>query len=360
MPEIDFEGNEYRAEYKKTAAQEYEDLRKKLIKDLNMREKGNKFTHINRLRQADASDYMTTGIGYVFMTKPHLHLYNNKDIQDNFLQFIADSPLTDSLGKPTLNSLIIGSLDGAYGHSAVGNSPLKDTKFIPIITSSAESFETKDNILKTRETGENFLGNKIIYGDIQTESLGADTFNIEYTEYSDGALFLLHKTWVDYMHAIKRNKIRPYRRTRSYDDPSLAEQAGMEQYGGMGTDRDYVREKILDYACSVYYFLLDPDGTTIRYWCKYTGVFPTSIPYSAMSFNLGENKLRKLNIQYQYSYKNDMDPYTLEEFAYLTRGANVDDVEIKQMIGLDQHFYNTWRSTVGISPDRKKLIFFNK
>ena len=79
-----------------------------------------------------------------------------------------------------------------------------------------------------------------------------------------------------------------------------------------------------------------------------------------MSFKLGEHNLKKLNIVYQYSFKTDMDPYTLEEFAYLTRTANVDNEEINQMIDLDRHAYNTWRTTVGISPDRKKLVFFNK
>ena len=144
---------------------------------------------------------MTSGIGYVFMTRPHLNIDENDDIQDNFL-------LTISKGSSNQARMIRQNLCMNCKSDTGFTIP---SKFMPIITSSAESFETKDNILKIRETGENFIGNKIVYGDVQTESLNADTFNIEYTEYSDGSLLLLHKTWVDYIHAVKINKIKPKR-----------------------------------------------------------------------------------------------------------------------------------------------------
>ena len=307
-----------------------------------------KFTHFNRFRFTDELDYMTSGIGYVFMTKPHLNLFNNKDIQDNFLYSIAN-------GTTSLSKMIVENLD------AFAPTDIK-TKFMPIITSSAENFETKDNILKTRETGENFIGNKIIYGDVQTESLNADTFSIQYKEYNDASLLLLHKTWVDYIHAVKINKIRP--RRYSYVN-NLTVVDAIPSHGDAYTDQetgtDYVINRILDYASSVYYFLLDPDGTTIRYWCKYTGVFPTSVPYGAMSFKLGENTLKDLNIIYQYTFKNDLDPYTLEEFAYLTSSNQAVHVQGINATNLDKQHdpltNNTWRKFVTISNDRKRLIF---
>ena len=85
-----------------------------------------------------------------------------------------------------------------------------------------------------------------------------------------------------------------------------------------------------------------------------------------MSFKLGENSLKKLNIVYQYSFKTDMDPYTLEEFAYLTSFRNTNtskkDSDYKaEHINLDSNHdpirNNTWRSHVSISEDRKRLYF---
>ena len=321
-----------------------------------------KFTHFNRYRFADEVDYMTSGIGYIFMTRPHLNIIDNEDIQDNFL-------LAISKGTSQQSQMIKQNLCANY--NTTGGSAI-DSKFMPIITSSAESFETKDNILKIRETGENFVGNKIVYGDVQTESLNADTFNIEYTEYSDGSLLLLHKTWVDYIHAVKINKIRPKRYNNVKEVTlvsSIFKGADDREYG-----EDYVMSRTIDYASSLYYFLLDPDGTTIRYWCKYTGVFPTSVPYSAMSFKLGENSLKKLNIVYQYSFKTDMDPYTLEEFAYLTSFSIADTCKLRESkpnssfkesehnnleLNHDPIRNNTWRRHVTINEERTKLIFTN-
>lgn len=281
----------------------------------------NKYNHINRFRNVEGTDYFSSGIAYVFMTKPHLNLAKQKDIYDPFLRMMRD-------GNSELCKQTIANLDAKYGNG--------DGKFINIITNSAETFETKDNILKTKEDGETWVGDKIVFGDNQTESLGADTFNIEYTEYNDMALTYLHKTWVDYIHAVKRNKLHPYKSTDTYNT------------GGC----DYVQLKIIDYVSSVYYFVLDPDGHTIRYFSKYTGVFPTSIPYSAMSFKLGDSNLRKLNITYQYSFKEDLDPRILDEFAALSGTVENDFTYIN-----DGKLHNNWRSGVAISENRKHLYF---
>lgn len=288
---------------------------------------GNKHNQINRFRNNEGQDYLASGVGYVFMTKPHLNIALNEKIGDAFINSIKRS--SSETAKQ-----IVADLDGLHGGGT-------HTKFINLITNSVEAFETKDISLKTRDIGETFLGEKLYWGDTMFESMGGDNFTLEFTEYSDMSITLLHKTWVDYIHAVKTNKIQPYR-------------ADMH---GNTTGVDYVKLRMVDYASSLYYFLLDVDGQTIKYFAKYTGVFPVSVPYSAMSFNLGESHVKKLNIQYQYSFKEDMDPRILDEFAYLT-DSGISEKYDKYID--DNNLQNNWRDKVGISKNRQRLIFRNR
>ena len=146
------------------------------------------------------------------------------------------------------------------------------------------------------------------------------------------SITLLHKVWVDYINAVKINRISPSRGTSS-------------------DSTDYILEKKVDYASSVYYFLLDADGCTIKYYAKYTGVFPTNVPYSAMSFKLGESNIKKLSIQYQYSFKEDLNPEILDEFIKLTYSNDMPKRDN------DFRADKTWFNYVRITRDRKKMFF---
>ena len=82
--------------------------------------------------------------------------------------------------------------------------------------------------------------------------------------------------------------------------------------------------KILDYAGAVYYILTAEDGETILFWSKYYGVFPTNIPsgqYSWAAGNVISNP--QLDITYQFSFKEDFNPYSIIEFnANANVGSN--------------------------------------
>ena len=287
-----------------------------------------KYWDFNRFRLNDGQDYLSSGVAYAFFTRPHLNLLRNKNILDPFLRSVKEANNNSVAHK------LMCDLDGLQGGS--GNS-----SFIKVLTNSIESFECKDTVLKTREVGETFLGDKMSWGDTSIESTGPDTFTIEYTEYSDMSITLLHKIWLDYINAVKIDKIRPYRANKKNKADNDA--------------ADYILEKKLDYASSMYYFLTDADGTTIKYFAKYTGVFPISVPYSAMSFKLGESSVKKLSVQYQYSFKEDMNPEILEEFAFLTYTTSINPYSQD----IDSKAHKTWNKYVRISADRKKLIFIN-
>lgn len=170
-------------------------------------------------------------------------------------------------------------------------------KFMVFLSNEALSFEVGDVVLKTIEHGETFNGHKIIYGRSDIESNVAGEMSIRYVDTVNLDVFKLHLAWVDYINKVSRGVFCP--------------------------KRDYIKSKILDYASSCYYFLCGPDGSTILYWQKLTGVFPTNTSENTFSWDSGTLLAKpEINIKYSYSFKNTMDPIILSEFNMMAATSN--------------------------------------
>jgi hypothetical protein len=165
----------------------------------------------------------------------------------------------------------------------------------PFLSNLAGSFEISDEYIKTIEHGETLTGYKVQYGRHNIESKTAGTFNINYVDDKNLSVYKLHKAWVEYISRVYRGALSPRHK--------------------------YIQKKILDYATSVYYFVCGPDGSTILFWSKYYGVFPTNIPSSANSWSKGSMiKVPDYSISYSYSNKEDFNPAILVEFNQNSRG----------------------------------------
>lgn len=166
-------------------------------------------------------------------------------------------------------------------------------QFNTFLSNNSQSFEVSDEYIKTVEAGETFTGHQIIYGKNDLESKGSGEIGSKYTDDYNIDIFKMHKIWIDYISKVYRGEFSP---------KSI-----------------YKQRKVLDYAVSVYYFLLANDGETILFWTKYTGVFPTNTSSSIFSWD-SESTVKKpeLSIKYSYSFKNDLDPAHLAEFNTLS------------------------------------------
>ena len=299
----------------------------------------------NTFRVSEGIDYFSSNITYIFFTKPMMNLISPKNINDDFIRSLQVS-------EPSSTShLILEQLDALSSTSGCFNMLLSNT---------AESFDLKDNILKTKEVGETRMGSKIILGDNSMESYNSDSFTIQYTELSDMSITKMHKTWVDYIHLVKHNEAAPYmckstEGANALSAPKAKDDTSKYYYSytqNQSTSRDFVQDKVLDYVCSVYYFRTAEDGCTLKYWAKYTGVFPLNVPFSAMSFSMGENKLKQLSVNYTYSFKEDMNTAILLEFQHLCNNSGW-----KFPTGQITDIRDNWAYGVCLDPTFTKLIF---
>lgn len=251
-----------------------------------------KFATLNPHRLV-LDDPDVSGYGYVFFTRPDLNL-NHKQLMDSSNDFytFVKSLSEGKDGKKVLQSLTKSNfIDTMPG------------KFINILTGSAMSFSPQDTTLRTKDVGETYSGYKVIMPSTNSDSISGQ-LSIEFEESQHLYITKLHKVWLDYMELVRRGFIEPkskYVKNRGY--------------------------RILDYVSSIYYFKTLPDGETITYWAKYTGVFPTTVPYSSLGFQHGSRDATKLSVNYSFSFKDDLDPEILSDFNKLNVNTSANQTQ---------------------------------
>lgn len=234
------------------------------------------FSKFNRYKVAYPDYYLAKSTSHVFFTRPSLYLLdktgkslNSQLKTDPFYNMLMDS-------NPELVRSLTTHMSASHD-------------FYPLLSNGASSFEVPDEYLKTIEHGETFTGYKMVYGRHSVESLSAGQFSITFQDDSDLNIFRSIKAWVEYINRVTRGDLKPI--------------------------REHITKRILDYASGVYYFLCGPDGETILFWTKFFGVFPLNVPSSITSWARGNSvKMPELNVNFAWSFKEDLMPVTLAEF----------------------------------------------
>ena len=239
------------------------------------------YNSFNRNKTAFPDKALSKTFAYVFFTRPDLNILTRAEGSTDFTlndENTGHDPKYKYLWQN--NPWCLKSLVSA------GN---PHHKFMVLLSNEALSFEVGDVVLKTMEHGETYNGNKIIYGRSDQESNAAGEMSIRYIDTVNLDIFKLHLVWTDYINKVSRGVFSP-------------------KIG-------YMKNRILDYAVSCYYFLCAADGSTILYWQKLTGVFPVNTSENTFSWDSGTLLAKpEINIKYMYSFKSSMDMFSLYEF----------------------------------------------
>ena len=141
--------------------------------------------------------------------------------------------------------------------------------------------------------------------------------NVGFTDDDMLSVYKLIKLWCEYINAVYRGECMP--------------------------KQQYIDNHELDYATSIYYFLCKATSENeIIFWTKYTGCFPTSIPSSGFSDQLGTTiKHPSYSVPFAFSRKDDYSPLNIVEFNNLSDG----DFEYMPIYNPDTHMVN--KSFVG-------------
>lgn len=231
----------------------------------------------------DETELLEKGRAYVFFTRPDCRLREaevDRGTKDDPNYTVNKAlPLLDHFREDVWTQL---TSQGA------GSAP-----FMRILTNQSMGHTPTPTTTQTKDVKETMLGYKMRLPGSNAASVTAGEFSMEFAELSGAEVTKLFKLWTDYIEGVRRGYVTP-------------------------SDRA-VRLNYLDYACSMYYFLLAPDGYTIVSWTKYTGVFPTSVPYDAFGYQMGTtNEAPKVSVQFAYTHKEDMDIAALSDFGFVS------------------------------------------
>lgn len=313
------------------------DILKSNIKD--SRGKSLSWSRFDRWYSNDPDMENPSGRHYIFMLRPDLYLVDDdsvksgsivlssrqkKDKTDHYGSGAAEDPYfnylaiyhpeiiasltSDFAGLISGNSAAEAGLAAASGsgygnsrvmtstslNSPVGNIPLTIHTFIPIITSRVESLQLPDYSLKTNAVVQPYTKYTIPYGMSGLESTTGGTFSINFREDRFYSMHKLFYGWAYYINNVMRNIMQP--------------KLKYSQYGA------------LDYATSIYDFLVDETGENVIYWAKYTGCFPSEVPLSGLGFNKGGAGEKECSVTFNYFMCEQMDTNILRDFQYNSLG----------------------------------------
>jgi len=238
-------------------------------------------------------DYAETGICYIFITKPDLNLtkklksevYTVSERQNN-ISMADDSALYNTLQNGFIEYVARNYPDVI--DSITCNNSGKQS-FIPLLFNHFKSFSLEDHSVSEGNYSETWRGYSQKLPTTAAPSFGGGNFSIIYDETNPPLITFLHKIWFEYMEGVKFNQMMP----------------------SMST----INRREIDYTASLYYFLLAPDGETIVFWGKYTGIFPQNVPYSSFSGgDISSRNLIQVTINYVYNHKEFLDPAILVDF----------------------------------------------
>jgi LysM repeat protein len=264
----------------------------------------NEFEQLDKYQVPGPKDFYESGYAFVFFTTPSINVGIGKDVP-------MPNGKSMNYAKYNINAdSFFMELDNNEPHilASLTTDLPNMSPIVRLLTNRFRGFDPEDTTMKTAIVKEDLVGFKQLLPQSYVDSTVAGSFNVSYIEDSDLSVTKTHKAWLTYMEHVRRGK--------------------------MFASFDAIQSGYLDYMSSMYYFTLKPDGMTISYFAKYTGVVPTGIPYSSFSHKIGDHGLVELSIPYIFNYKEDLNPDIIADFNNsVGKGGDVQIMKRKPFSG---------------------------
>lgn len=194
------------------------------------------------------------------------------------------------------NDLILAKYALRDTHNTPNDKFNYTTPFIPLLQNTCTQLTgAKDFELQEHTYEEDEFSGKMTIPTGMDEIFGPGSFTTNHEDILYGPVSLLYMVWVLYIHYVSRGYIMP--------------------------TREHITERILDYTCSAYVFVIGDDGRRIERMGKYTGCYPTTFPLSQQldhNLQVEPDMLQKVSITWKYNRYEPMDPQIFTDFNFLS------------------------------------------
>ena len=244
--------------------------------------------YYNRFKIPNPDLFGTRYFPHLFFVKPSCYIF---DGNGNLRPSIKNDQAFIYASKNAPN--VLREISSTNGNSSY-------TDFMMSLSNAAISFPTSDEAINNGEYSANYTGYKVLYGKSDIMSKTDGSIEVSFNETRNFDIYLLHRLWVEYISNSYRGFFEPSSST--------------------------IFSKTLDYAGALYYIVTAENGEDIVYWTKYYGIFPISIPSTQFSWSDGRpltiSDVKKIDISYKFSFKEDFNPYSLIEFNQNAHAEN--------------------------------------
>lgn len=258
--------------------------------------------------------YLVTPFALIFITRPKLFIKSTKSDSSDPLEDLAYknmalhpylSRFIDKNVQNKKDSLIADLL--SYSTSTSSGSEINNMNFIPIFTNKSRNFSVESNNTATAEQGVTKHGYRHIYPTHNVGSMSNGVISLELNEMRDLEISNIMGIWYNTILGLVNGELR--------------------------ANPDMIKSNRIDYVSSLYYFKLDRDAKTIKYWSKYTGLFPTNNPSEAFSWQASSTNLTAMNINFAYDSREELTLSVLDDFNNTSMGKS--DMELSSSIDLN-------------------------
>lgn len=235
-------------------------------------------------------DPFISGRGFVFVTKPSLFIYPEKpSSSDNMAVMAYENMCKD----PFFSQYILEESMNQNDRSLIRQlsyATFSDTPsyFLPIFTNLAKNSDLVDVTLDRINSFQTRTGYSLLMPNRYTASKASSTMALSVTETANSDFTKMISLWVNYINNMLD--------------------------GTFSANPVMTKNNVLDYASSIYVFIIGPDGRTIKHYCRYTGCYPSGIPYSALNSTKGNSSPVDLSIQFNYMIFDADNPMILKDF----------------------------------------------
>ena len=241
------------------------------------------------------------GTCYVFVTRPMLFLESSKPVVSNSIGQLAYENMTrDPYFTQFLKGETMSEIDSNILYSLTYNTRYGSSHFIPLFTNQSKTFSPAGTNMDSSDFFTTQHGYRQILPTTKITSESSGQLQITVQEDSNLTFTKLLGIWVNYISNITD--------------------------GTFNANPVMVQDGMLDYTSSIYYFVLEPDGKTLKYWSKYTGCWPLSIPYDDLTYSKGDHSVNDVTVTFSYNSHEDMNPSILEDFNIVSLGLTMTNI----------------------------------
>lgn len=287
------------------------------------------FNTYNRTKTPIADIEWRKGFRHIFITRPECYLmYNNNGIGLCDQAYYDD----DFSSAYTRMPHIIKLLSPWYVSGTFPTKSPTNSNWNFLLSNRVQGLSVAPTTMTINENVSKSTEGYTVTPAMHVESRQGSTIDLTFRDTKNLEVFETARLWMLYMYKRKKGIFAPpyngYQKTNGYvegiGENGLAfgsvDPGRLAFGGGNSFDPKYTRyhpyDRALEYCASLYDIITNETGTKILYWCKYYGIYPTSVSPTLANENNGPITELTTSITFKYHYRLENSNKTLVEFNH--------------------------------------------